>query len=292
MSLSAFAQLEKGPRQSFDKLMDLHDRFAISGDPFMRYAAGWAAMYAAQKGLNNDTDYAQGLAESHWGELDHPIDSVYVDSPKVLYIESQLAMGMSDQIRFSRKIWTPDERLLVGRTLGDIATDFVSDVVKDDPNVRGKLAEVACMQLLWRRSPDLENLNTINAIPAGPAKDQRRGWSAPFSTDIYAHVSGAGRVHRPANIQMKSTATAKDRERYADIVAVVGANTHFAHPSATATTKQRIIFTVGECSREANQETLTEQVKNTLDQSSRKIHSDIKPILDMRNSKQKPMVKV
>ncbi|MCA9308891.1 hypothetical protein KC973_00785 [Candidatus Saccharibacteria bacterium] len=249
MATPAFQQLAEGRRQSFDKLIDLHERLSQSVDPFMRYAAGWAAMYAAQKRGSGDSDAAQLLAEERWREINGKNVSIYYgEDPKILHVQAKLALAMSDQLRYERKLWTPRERQETARRIGELAHTHLGQMTGGDARMRGELAEIACLQVLWRNHT-IDHLPILNAVPAGPAKDMRTGMISAYSTDIYAYRPGSSKQYKGANIQMKSTLRPQHKDRYGDIMVLIGATPDFRLPGGgnNGSSVRRIAYTTETC---------------------------------------------
>lgn len=288
MAKSAFEQLEKGSYQEFENLIDLHDRFALSSDPFMRYSSGWAAIYAAQRAnryaQKADAVFAQQLAVERWTEVDRVAPSMYQADPEVLFTQAQLALAMSPQISMEQHMWSQQQRLHVAQNVGEIALKCIPIMARGNQSMTGELAEIACLQLIWRESEHTGTVqNIVNGIPAGPAKDQRRGRASRYSTDIYAHLTNPDVRSKSINVQVKSRLRNSDYRRYGDIVALIGANTHYGIAGkGHRTGLERIKFTAEACAAEANNQG-TEEHNAIIQQSSASVYRTIHEKMIMRN---------
>lgn len=287
MALSAFEQLEKGARQEYGRLIELHDRFAVSADPFMRYAAGWAAMYAAQRAVRLseviDVAHAQQMANERWAEIDGPKPTMYEADPDVIHAQAKLALALSDQICQERREWTETERRVTTQKVAEVALDCLPVIEAGNATMIGELAEIACLQLMWRPTNTEADQQIFNGVPAGPAKDQRAGKGYRYATDIYALPAGKSRDVKHVNVQMKTVLRETDYSRYDKIIALIGANTHFAHNRrGEHDGQERIRFTVEACTAEAADGS-DEEYTPTLDVSSSKVHKTIHRKFLIRN---------
>lgn len=287
MTMSAFEQLERGSRQEYDTLIELHDRFAVSSDPFMRYAAGWAAMYAAQRAVRfrwcTDTANAKEMALERWSEIDQPTETMYEADPDVIHANARLAIAMGDQICEEKRDWTESERLQIYRDISSIALDCLPVMADGNVVMTGELAEIACLQLMWRPGIAEDRPYVFNGIPAGPAKDRRGGTGSRYATDIYAYPALPGSRLKSVNVQVKSRLQKRDFHRYGYIMALIGANTHFAHPDKGGhTSVERIGYTVEACAMEAESPQASPDTP-TLDISSSKVYSTIYERFLIRN---------
>lgn len=287
MPAPVFSLLEKGSKLPYDNLIDLHDRLTQSADPFMQYAAGWAALYASQKFTERGSDEAFHTAQIHWAEVSETKKtSYYHDDPASLSLQAFLCVAIADQIRYERQRWAPEERQEVFENLGEVATECLRTADRGNRRSIGLLSEIACLQLVWRPS---DNLLPLNAFPAGPAKDSREPGHRQFNTDIYAITPGISRKKKGANIQVKTHLGDAEKSKYdSDIIVMIGANTHFHHPNSDVATHTRVRFTAHGCIDEALGSAVPPATTRSLDLSAQNVHQAISESLRKRHHKQEP----
>lgn len=274
--------LEKGSALETGSLLSLHDTLATHADPYLQIIAGWAALYASQKNASvGDVDSYFELAQERWVQATIEAESEFENDPVNVSLKAQLYSAIAPQIRLEKAVWTPEQRRTVSQKIGAIANKCVPDVERGDPLRKGLLAEIACLQLLWRDSPCTP---ILNSVPAGPGKDSRIG-TTRLNTDVYAFIPGTKQSQKGVNLQVKSTLTPEKQAKYDfSVVVPIVATRHYEHPRGnSASPRERILYAAQSCQAELDPDSTNIETRIHLDKSSQHIHRDIMSSMRLRH---------
>jgi hypothetical protein len=272
-----FSTLARSEKASFDALVDVHDRLNASADPFMLYAAGWAALYASQKDAHSGADNYLEIALDHWREIEPSMSSNYECDPNTLSLQAKLCISMVHVLRNERQLLSERSRRDVYAAIGAVATECIHDREAAPHRKLGLMAEIAFLQLLWRPSDH----EPLNAVPAGPGKDARK--HSQFNTDLYAYLPGTPKRKKGVNIQVKATLDADKTRKYdQSVMVLLGGNSHLLHPSRDVSGETKVKFTAQACAEESHDGNISSANKSILDRSTSFVYKTIRDALDIR----------